>query len=131
MNFKYVGFVILAIALVLIYIFINPSEVDFLPKCPFYFTTGLYCPGCGSQRATHQLLNFNFKGVIAQNILFVVCIFILIYHITITVLNTYFKKNYFNYLNHAKTGWIVLIFILVFWISRNIPCYPFELLAPK
>ncbi|WP_445725630.1 DUF2752 domain-containing protein [Flavobacterium sp.] len=131
MNFKYIGFVILAIAFVLIYLFINPSEVDFLPKCPFYFTTGLYCPGCGSQRATHQLLNLNLKGVIEQNILFVACIFILGYHIAITGLNTFFKKKYFNYLNHSKTGWIVFIFILVFWISRNIPYYPFELLAPK
>ena len=70
MNFKYISFVILAIAFVLIYLFINPSEVDFLPKCPFYFTTGLYCPGCGSQRATHQLLNFNILGVLKQNLLF-------------------------------------------------------------
>lgn len=131
MTFKRIGLFILALALIVIYVSINPSEVDFLPKCPFYFTTGLYCPGCGSQRATHQLLNFNILGVIQQNILFLVCLLIVAYHVSVVGLNTYFNKNIYNYMYHPKIGWFLLAFILIFWILRNIPIYPFNLLAPQ
>lgn len=131
MKIKYIIFFILGLALATIYVFINPSEVDFLPKCPFYFFTGLYCPGCGSQRATHQFLNFNFLGVLQQNLLFVIGLFIVGYHLIILAINTFFKKNIYNYLYHPKTPIILLIFIIFFWILRNIPSYPFNLLAPK
>lgn len=131
MRIKYIIFSILGIALIAIYVSINPSEVDFLPKCPFYFFTGFYCAGCGSQRATHQLLNFNFLGVIQQNILYVLGLFILGYHLIILAINTFFKKNIYNYLYHPKTPIVFLIFIILFWILRNIPSFPFNLLAPK
>lgn len=131
MTFKHILFALLLLGIVLIYIFINPSEVDFLPKCPLYFTTGLYCPGCGSQRATHQLLHFNFLGVLQQNLLYVLGLFVLIYNYSIIGLNYFFNKNYYNYINHPKTPIIILIIVLLFWFFRNIPSYPFNLLAPK
>jgi len=131
MKIKYILFFIIGIALVSIYVSVNPNEVDFLPKCPFYFFTGLYCPGCGSQRATHQLLNFNFLGVLQQNILYIMGLFIMGYHLIISAINTFFKKNIYNYLYYPRTPIILLIFILCFWILRNIPSYPFNLLAPK
>ena len=72
MKLKHIGLLVLAVALTALYLFIDPSEVDFLPKCPIYGTTGIYCPGCGSQRATHQLLNLNILGVLEENVLFLV-----------------------------------------------------------
>lgn len=131
MTFKQLSLFIFVIAIALVYVFINPSEVDFLPKCPLYFTTGLYCPGCGSQRATHQLLNFNFFGVLQQNLLYVIGLIIITYHYSIVGMNHFFNKNYYNYTNHPKTPMIVLIIVILFWVFRNIPSYPFNLLAPK
>jgi len=131
MKIKYILLFILGATLVSIYVFINPNDVDFLPKCPFFFFTGFYCPGCGSQRATHQLLNFNFLGVLQQNLLFVMALFIVGYHLTILVSNNIYKKNIYNYLYHPKTPIVLLVFIISFWILRNIPLYPFNLLAPK
>ena len=131
MKIKYIIFFMLGLALVSIYVSVNPSEVDFLPKCPFYFFTGVYCPGCGSQRATHQLLNFNFIGVLQQNILVVIGLFIIAYHLILLVANRFFYKSFYNYLNHPKTPFILLFFIVCFWVLRNIPSYPFNLLAPK
>ena len=47
--------IVIAILLVLlIYGLMDPATAPF-PKCPFYTFTGLKCPGCGSQRAVHQL----------------------------------------------------------------------------
>ncbi|WP_457615606.1 DUF2752 domain-containing protein [Lutibacter sp.] len=130
MKLKYFGVLILAIGLAFLYFFINPSEVDFLPKCPLYVSTGIYCPGCGSQRATHHLLRLDFWGVIQQNILYFVALFVLAYHFIVTSINLLFKKRIYNYIYHPKTPIIILIVVIVFWILRNIPYYPFNLLAP-
>ena len=131
MKLNHIGMLVLGIALTFLYLFINPSEVDFLPKCPLYATTGIYCPGCGSQRATHQLLNFNILGVIEQNVLYFIGLLVFGYHMTVTGLKVFFKKNIFNYLYHPNTPKIILAVVILFWILRNIPSYPFDLLTPK
>ena len=131
LNLKYLGILLLTIVLAFIYFYVGPSEVGFLPKCPLYVTTGIFCPGCGSQRATHELLHFNFLGILNQNILYVVGLLILGYHILITGINLLFKKNIYNYVYHPKTPLVILVFIILFWIIRNIPIYPFNLLAPQ
>lgn len=131
MTLKQIALFILIIALICVYIFIDPNQVDFLPKCPLYFTTGLYCPGCGSQRATHQLLNFNFLDVVNQNVLYALGILLFVYNGLIIITIKYFKKSYYNYMYHPKTPIILLILIIVFWVLRNLPYYPFNMLAPK
>jgi hypothetical protein len=131
MKLKYLVIFISGILLVLLYFYVNPSEVNFLPKCPLYVTTGIYCPGCGSQRATHELLHFHLLGVLKQNALYVLGLLILAYHIIISLLNSFFHKKVYNYIYHPKTPLVLLIIILIFWILRNLPFYPFNLLAPQ
>ncbi|WP_299525160.1 DUF2752 domain-containing protein [uncultured Lutibacter sp.] len=134
MNFitiKNIGFLILGIGVVILFFFVNPSDVNFFPKCPLYVTTGIYCPGCGSQRATHQLLQFNLFGVLQQNVLYFMGMFVLAYHGTISLINIYFKKNIYNYIYHPKTPIIILVIIIIYWVLRNIPYYPFTTLAPN
>lgn len=46
----------LALGLGAVFYFLDPAQYPF-PRCPFHLLTGLYCPGCGSQRATHALLH--------------------------------------------------------------------------
>ena len=130
MKIKYVAIAVGIIGLGLFYFFINPQEVNFLPECPLHATTGFYCPGCGSQRATHQLLNFNIFGALQQNVLYLISLMILGYHLIVTGINTIFKKQLFNYIYHPKTPLIILVLIIIFWMLRNIPYYPFNLLAP-
>ena len=109
---------------------INPSEIGFFPKCPLYSITGIYCPGCGSQRAIHDVLHFNIKEVIGHNLLFLLALFIAIYHFTIEGINLITKNKINNILYHPKTPIILLVIIIIFWILRNVPYYPFTLLAP-
>ena len=130
MKIKNVGIIVGVICLGIFYFWIDPNEVNFIPKCPFYSVTGFYCPGCGSQRATHQLLNFNIFSVFQQNILYLLSLLILGYHLIVTGINTILKKHIYNYIYHPKTPLVILGFIIIFWILRNIPCFPFNLLAP-
>ena len=131
MKLKHIGILLLGIGLAFLYFFINPSNVNFFPKCPLYVTTGVYCPGCGSQRATHQLLQFNLIGVLQQNVLYFLGLLVLAYHGIMMLLNSILKKNIYNYIYHPKTPIIILIIILIYWILRNLPYYPFTILAPN
>ena len=128
---KYSFLAVVGIFVVVLYFLIDPNEVDFLPKCPLYAVTGLYCPGCGSQRATHALLHFDLLGMLRQNLFYVLGLIIIGYHILITVLNKLLSKKYYNYLYHPYTPKFILAGILIFWGLRNIPLFPFTLLAPK
>jgi len=130
MKIKNIGIIVGVICLGIFYFLIDPNEVNFIPNCPFYSVTGFYCPGCGSQRATHQLLNFNVFSVLQQNVLYLLSLLILVYHLIVTGINTIFKKHLYNYIYHPKTPLVILGFIIIFWILRNIPYYPFNLLAP-
>jgi hypothetical protein len=131
MKIKNIGIVVGLISLGILYLLINPNEVNFFPKCLLYGVTGFYCPGCGSQRATHQLLNFNIFGVLQQNVLYFISLLILGYHLIMTGIHKIFKKNIYNYIYHPKTPVVILVVIIIFWILRNIPYYPFNLLAPN
>ena len=131
MKIKQLFVLIIGIGLLLLYFHFNPSKVNFFPKCVFYESTGLYCPGCGSQRATYHLLHFNILGVLQQNALYLAGLFVLFYYFFVQLYNRFRTKKLPNYLNHPKTPMIVLFIILVFWILRNIPIYPFTLLSPK
>jgi hypothetical protein len=130
MKLKYIGLLSVGLILAILYFFINPSS-SFLPKCPLYTTTGIYCPGCGSQRAFHDLLHLDFKGVLNQNILFLLGVLLLIYYLVVTISNHFFNKNIKNFLQHKKTQIIILVLIIIFWILRNISTYPFTLLTPE
>ena len=47
----------------------DPVRGGILPGCPFHALTGLYCPGCGSCRALHQLLSGHVGAAISYNLL--------------------------------------------------------------
>jgi len=129
-NLKFIILVITGLGLVLFYYYVNPNKVNFLLKCPLYTTTGIYCPGCGSQRATHALLHLNFIEMFKQNLLYFFAIILLIYHFGIYLINKFFNKQYRSILNYPKVPVIILIIVIIFWVLRNLPWEPFNLLAP-
>lgn len=60
-----------ALGLAAVYFVLDPARYPF-PRCPFNLLTGLYCPGCGSQRATHALLHGQVGRAAQLNLLAVV-----------------------------------------------------------
>ncbi|MCC8034887.1 MAG: DUF2752 domain-containing protein [Rikenellaceae bacterium] len=60
--------------LLILYGWVDPAINAYFPKCPLKLATGLDCPGCGSQRAVHNLLHLRVGKAFIENPLFVVAI---------------------------------------------------------
>jgi hypothetical protein len=110
-----------AVALVA-YFLLDPAIVPVFPKCPFYLLTGLKCPGCGSQRALHALLNLQVGRAFRENPLLVISLPYLL-----MALVFYLKKEKNerwlaadDLLFRGKAVKVVLAVVLVFWLLRNV-----------
>ncbi len=113
-----------------LYFFLDPTVYNFFPKCPFLRLTGFQCPGCGSQRAVHQILRGNLLTGIRHNYLFLVLFLVLGYQLLIFFLNKYSSKKHTNLLHKSALIKAIAIIIILFWVFRNIPIFPFTELAP-
>ena len=122
-------FVIGIVLFVVIYKLFNPNQY-FFPKCPVHLITGLYCPGCGSQRSLHAFLNFHILEAFSTNLL----VGLLITATIFDILFYFLKLEKLRPVNFLKTNRyisiVVLYLVIVFTILRNIPFYPFNILAP-
>ena len=105
----------------MVYYFNNPAESWFFLKCSVNYVTGLSCPGCGSQRAIHELLHLNFKQAFAYNPLLIAAIPYTALGIafnTETLKTRYPKTRKFFYGQRAL--YVVLVVVILFFILRNI-----------
>ena len=105
----------------MVYYFNNPAESWCFLKCPVNYVTGLSCPGCGSQRAIHELLHLNFKQAFAYNPLLIAAIPYTALGIafnTETLKTRYPKTRKFFYGQRAL--YVVLVVVILFFILRNI-----------
>lgn len=112
------------------YFYINPSTFAYTPKCPFYSLTGLHCPGCGSQRAIHEMLHGNIWGGLQHNFLILFAVFIISYKFYVSSISSNKKHPKTNLLQHNAAPWLILALVIGFWVLRNLPLEPFQILAP-
>lgn len=115
------GFYILLFLMVTAYFYFFDPSVDrnFYLPCFFYEITGYKCPGCGSQRAFHEILHLNFFEAFKQNALFV----IMIPYILILIYTNFKREKYQrirNILLSNKFFFILLIIIILFGVVRNL-----------
>lgn len=115
-------FSILALALLLIYGWFDPSTSHFFPKCPVKTLTHYDCPGCGSQRAIHALLNFEFREAFRQNALLVLALPYLALSIIFNVMKAPSEKmlRWRNVLFGHHATLIILGIVIAFAILRNV-----------
>ncbi|QOW12004.1 DUF2752 domain-containing protein [Kaistella flava (ex Peng et al. 2021)] len=120
-NIHYSIYLILLILGGLLYYFYNPTLYQLFPKCIFKSATGLSCPGCGAQRATHELLHLNFKSAFAYNPLLVLS---LPYAVTgLLLYKTKLKERLpktRQFLFGTTSVIIVFIVVIAFFIFRNL-----------
>jgi hypothetical protein len=103
----------------ILYKLFNPANFPF-PQCPFLMVTGYQCPGCGSQRAVHHLLNFDFSSAFALNPLLIISMPYILLGFALEKLppnNNRLKWRKLLYGQHAII--ICLVIVLLFWAARN------------
>lgn len=117
------GAAIVLILLAALYLFyhLNPESESIFPKCPFLVLTGYECPGCGTQRAIHQLLHLNFGAALKYNAFMVFAlpyIFLGIYmeYFGGKKRNVKLQRIFFG----RYSAIIILTVILLYWVLRNI-----------
>jgi Protein of unknown function (DUF2752) len=125
-------FFMLFLGVILVVFFLyNPAQHSFFLSCPFKSITGYHCPGCGSQRAIHNLLHFEFYEAFRLNPLMVISTPLILYGLGVKIYNNIFKKHHRVHLFYNP--WFIygyFIVALVYWVLRNIPFVPFSYLAP-
>jgi hypothetical protein len=120
-----VFYLVLGSGLIAVYATFDPESLSFFPSCPFHSITGLYCPGCGSQRAIYDLLHANFLAALSHNPLIVLGIATGLYKAILWLKYPNSKAAPNNLFYYKNTPWIILILVIGFWVFRNIPLFNF------
>lgn len=81
--------------------------------------SGLKCPGCGSQRAVHSLLNFDFLQAFRYNALLVVSV-PLVLVLTCAELMRGKKPVFYSKVNSPVVIWGIFGIVVLWWILRNV-----------
>ena len=117
-----------AFSLVLaVLVFVDPRTARFAPVCPLYVTTGLHCPGCGTGRALHALVHGDLARAIRLNVLAVAAIPVFLALAARAALRPAERLP-------VPPLWLriaVYVFLVTFFVARNLPIEPFASLAPR
>jgi len=99
--------------------FYNPNSSNLLPPCPFKYTTGLNCPGCGSTRGLYHLFHGELFEAFAMNPLMVIAL-------------PFVFWMFFNppWTRKAWIAWLIFAIFVSYGVLRNLPFQPFHSLAP-
>jgi len=108
----------------------NPSTQGFFPLCPFKALTGFACPGCGMTRSFHQLLNGNVTAALDYNVMIAFWLPLFLYLGISLFLFGVRGKGLPQIVPPTALVWVFAVTISLFWVIRNIPVYPFSVLAP-
>lgn len=113
-----VAVAIAAAALIAVYGAFDPATTPF-PRCPFLMLTGWQCPGCGSQRAAHALLNGDIAGAWELNAV-MVCLLPLIVLLVVAELLRSLHPRLYAVLNSRELCLAAAVAFIAWCILRNI-----------
>ena len=112
------GAVALCAVGILVYFVFDPTKVAIFPPCMFHQITGLDCPGCGTQRALHQLLHGNIIAAVRFNLMFVLSLPLALW---------YGPRMVFRAMTGQSSGtpprwlWFYIAAWIVFGVVRDLP----------
>lgn len=101
-----------------------------MPPCSFRLVTGWHCPGCGGRRSVAALGRGEILTALRMNLL--------IYPLALLLAGLFFQlvRNEWTCGVRepvdvsSRTAWLIAIAVVGFWVLRNVPYWPFRLLAP-
>ncbi|MBU0691614.1 DUF2752 domain-containing protein [bacterium] len=100
--------------------YVNPLQQLAWLRCPVNLTTGLYCPGCGSLRAIHALLNGDIVAALSANLLAVAALPVLA-GIGVRSLFRIIKGCSPTIRIHPIVAWSIFWTVILFAVLRNLP----------
>jgi Protein of unknown function (DUF2752) len=110
----------------------RPTQASIYPKCPTFTSTGVHCPGCGTGRAVHFLLNGQFLTALQCNAFAPFLVPFLIVAAFRSLLGWALRRPLTSgSLIPAFWLWLLTAALLLYAVARNIPVEPFTHLAPK
>jgi len=113
--------------------FIDPEKSPGITlKCQTYELTGLYCPGCGETRSLHALLHGRILDAFDYNLLFPFVVVVVGWFFLVG-LTTLICRKRVMWIPERFPVWIAVllgVIIVLFTVLRNIPVWPFSILAP-
>lgn len=121
--------VVLASTAAVLYLF-NPSQYGFYPRCALYTTTGIFCPGCGSLRALHQLTHGHLITALRCNLLLVSSLPFAAVYFGRCVTRWLSGEPLPSFTISPRRLMALAAVAIIFTILRNIPFAPFIYLTP-
>jgi hypothetical protein len=122
-------FLLGAAGIILLRVF-DPATSGVFPPCPVRYLTGLYCPGCGSLRAMHALLHGELGLAWAMNPLMIVTLPFVTYGLLSAALFELRGRGLPQVMLPARWIRAFCVVVILYGVARNLPLYPFDLLAP-
>ena len=107
----------------------DPNGADRpVPVCMFHAITGYFCIGCGLTQALHALAHGDLAGALSMNPLAVLTIPVI--PLIIAASQGWRPRWLQPLLKIVMEPKFWLVLLPLYWIARNLPWFPFTLLAP-
>ena len=127
---QYLGLALLGATGIALLIVFDPKNTGMFPTCPFLSLTGCYCPGCGTLRALRALLLGDVVSALGYNVLAMLSLPFIAYSYGAGVMRAFGLRAPRPAFVHPYLIWALLLAIVAYWITRNLPFVPLNVLAP-
>jgi hypothetical protein len=122
---------VLSASLLAFLLYHSGPAAPWLPGCLFHRVTGFDCPGCGMTRATHAALHGRIGEAFRFNAVGMVLLPAAMIGLGLELAGWIRGKPLpIRFRIGGRWAWGVFGVLMAFWVFRNVPVWPFTLLAP-
>lgn len=111
-------FVLLAV-LAVVYFFVDPMEVRWMPRCVWKVATGTDCPGCGAQRMAHALMHGDMRAAWHANA-FALCMLPVIAGLLWLEFSRERYPRLYRCVHSPVVIWCLAASVFGWWVLRNL-----------